>query len=109
MSTTDKTADELFGTLTGFDELAIAKHFHTPVQSLIPDPDDRRGGPSPWVYFRALVFIDLRRGGTKDADAYKQAMELSVRDAQEYFADPTPDMDAEDPDTDLGKGSAPSE
>jgi hypothetical protein len=78
MSATDKTADQMLGSLSGFDELAVTKQFGQTIQALIPDPEKGREGPSPWLYFRALAFIDMRRAGVKDADAYRQAMELSV-------------------------------
>lgn len=107
MSTT-LTADEMLSSLNGFDELAIGKHFGAPIQALIPDPE-KIGGPSPWVYFRALAFIDLRRGGKSDKDAYAEAMGLTVIDSQDYFATPSADIDPDDPDSEVGKGSSPSD
>lgn len=103
MSST-QTADDMFGTLNGFDELAIAKQFGTQIHQLHPDE-----GGSPFVFLRALAFIDIRRNGVKDADAYKQAMELSVADANGYFAAPEPDIDPDAPDTEAGKDDSPSD
>lgn len=103
MSST-QTADEFFVSLNGFDEIAIAKHYGTQLHSLHPS-----AGGSPFIYLRALAFIDLKRGGIADKDAFKQAMELTVEQAQGYFADPEPDVDPDDPETDLGKDSTPSD
>lgn len=106
---TDRSADEMLGSLNGFDELAIAKQFKTPIQGLIPDPEKGREGPSPWVYLRALAFIDMKRDGKSDREAYDEAMSLTTTDAQEYFADPPAEIDPEEPDSELGKDSSPSE
>jgi hypothetical protein len=103
MSST-QTADEMFFSLNGFDELAIAKHFGVQLHELHPS-----AGGSPFMYLRALAFIDRRRNGVADRDAFKQAMELGANAAQEYFAEPADDLDPDDPDTEAGKGSEPSD
>jgi hypothetical protein len=103
MSRSDQTADDFFATLNGFDELAIVKHYGTPIHQLHPN-----SGGSPFVFLRALAFIHLRRHDTSDRDAYKQSMDLTVTESQEYFADPEPDLDPDDPDTPAGKDDSPS-
>jgi hypothetical protein len=110
MSST-QTADEMFNSLNGFDELAIAKHFNAPLEQLVPTEDKVTGkkSGSPFLFQRALAFIDLRRHDVADRDAFKQAMELSIEDANGYFADPVPEADPDDPDTEAGKGSEPSD
>jgi hypothetical protein len=109
MSST-QTADEFFNSLTGFDELAIAKQFGQALEHLIPSENKATGQKtgSPFLFQRALAFVDLRRGGANDRDAFKQAMELSIAEANGYFADDEPDLDPDDPDTEAGKGSEPS-
>lgn len=98
-----QTADEMFLSLNGFDEIAIAKSFGSQLHTLHPE-----AGGSPFLYLRALAFVDLRRQDVSDRDAYKRAMELSVSDANDYFADADPELDPDDPDTEAGKGSLPS-
>lgn len=105
MSATTTTADEAFDSLNGFDEIAIAKQFGNQIHQLHPD----NPGGSPFGFLRALVFVDLRRNGEKDAEAFTKAMTLSVRDLNTYFAEAEPEIDPDDPDTDLGKDSTPSD
>ena len=90
----DLTADDMFESLNGFDELAITRHFGRPVTELAKTDEMQ--------FVRALVFTDQRRRDLKDRDAYTAAQELSMGALTAYFADdvePTP----EDPETDQGK------
>lgn len=96
MSVVDISANEMVGSLTGFEELAIQKAFGINVNDL---------GKQGTLALRAAVFSHLRRGGAKDRDAYNQAMELPLREVQEYFADEEPEVDPEEPVTDQGKDS----
>lgn len=102
-STTDITAGDMFLTLNGFDELAVAKAFAADIAEL---------RNSPMRFLRALAFVHQRRNGAKDADAYKTAMTLTVAEVGDYFADDEPDpadlLDPDDPETDEGKDDAPS-
>lgn len=106
MTQHDQTADAFFATLTGFDELAIVKHFDTPIHLLHPDT-----GGSPFMFLRALAFIAIRRGQQlADKPAYTAAMGLSVDEANTYFAEAElPDLDPDDPDTAAGKADTPSD
>lgn len=80
------TAQEMFDDLSGFDEIAIARRFGTPVNEL---------GKSPIQFARALVFIDLRRKGSTDGEAYKAAQDMKVGQIKHYFKpDPQPTEDA---------------
>lgn len=88
MSTSDLTGAEFFETLNGFDEQAIAKKFGKGIRELTRT--DELGT------LRALVFIDTRRRGSNDPEAYKAAMELRIGDLKSYFADPD-DEDDRDP------------
>lgn len=100
------TADEVFNSVTGFDEIAIAKHFGQQFHQIIPNKETGTG--APFGFLRVLAFVELRHGGMNDRDAYKQAMDLSVAEANGYFAEPEHEIDPDAPETDLGKGSSPS-
>ena len=68
-STTDKPSlTEKVEQLTGFDELAIEKHFAADLDSL-----------RPTMAMRALIFIDETRAGANPADAKKKAMGLTLK------------------------------
>lgn len=100
--TVDITIEEMTESLTGFDELAIAKHFGMEWMAL--------GEAKPTSLSRALVFVHLRREGKKDGDAYQGAMSMTLREASEYFADAEDDVDPDDPTSESGKDSSgPSE
>lgn len=95
MSTVDITADDMAGSLNGFEELAIKKAFSVNLNALNDDSAQ---------LLRALIFADKRRGeGVADKTAYKAAMDLPLREVQAYFAEPEPEADPDDPDTDQGK------
>lgn len=70
------TAEEISESLTGFDEIAITKAFHTPLHQL--------EGTLP---ARALVFVLKRRAGLTDGEAYKASMELSQSSLMEQFGE----------------------
>jgi hypothetical protein len=93
------TATEVSTSLTGFDELAIAKAFGADITAF---------SERPVMFLRALMFVVERRGGAKDAEAYRTVMEATAGQVDAYFPDETPDLDPEDPDTDQGKDSTPS-
>lgn len=75
---TDMTADETVLSLTGFDEIAIATAFRADISAL---------RESPFQFLRALIFVDQRRKGAKDAEAFQAAMNLTVADLNAYFPD----------------------
>lgn len=85
-------------TLTGFDEQDIEKHFGNDFDSL-----------RVTMQLRALVFVHTKRGGTDAKSAYKAAMEISLKDLGDRFADEEPEVNAEDPITDQGKEPASGE
>jgi len=100
------TGDEMFDSLTGFDEIAITKKFGKTISQLA-QADELQ-------FTRALIFIDYRRRGQKDDTAYEGAMTLPIdaadgRDAvMTYFAKAQPEIMPESPVTDQGKGDSPS-
>jgi hypothetical protein len=76
---------DLIGTFTGFDEIAIRRHFgekFTALEDVLP--------------VRAAQFVVLRRGGLSDRDAYRAAMEMPFSQVTVLFdteetAEPEPD------------------
>lgn len=98
-SVTDITASDMFLSLNGFDELAVAKAFGSDVAEL---------REAPMRFMRALAFIHRRREGDKDAEAYKAAMNLTIEEAGNYFAPDLDEVDPDDPVTEAGKDDAPS-
>lgn len=101
-NTAKMSADEVLGTLTGYDEIAIAKKFGAEVLDLMET--------RPLTGLRALVYIQKRRELTTehtkqssvDQAAYEHVMGLTVTQVQDLIAD---DEDDED---DLGEdGSQP--
>lgn len=80
-----QTPNDMFESLTGFDEIAIAAHFGDKITALHADP---------FAFLRALAFVDKRRGGASDREAYEAAMNLSISETQTYFADDEAEDDA---------------
>jgi hypothetical protein len=72
-----RNAREFSRSLTGFDELAIMKAFRKPWTEL----EGMFAG-------RALLFVQLRRDGAKDADAYRVSMEITAGDIEDLFSIP---------------------
>ncbi|MGH3499956.1 MAG: hypothetical protein ACRDQA_03490 [Nocardioidaceae bacterium] len=105
-----ETTEEMFLSLNGFDEIAIAKAFGQDISAWIDDEAPER--QRPFTFVRALIFVHIRRTSdprVKDADAYRAAMSLSQEQLQAYFADDPGELDPDDPDTDQGKGDRPSD
>lgn len=98
MSTAAMGATELAETLNGFDEIAISRTFGEDVTAL---------RERPLMFLRALAFIDHRRQGQKDAEAYVAAMEILTKDLDSYFPDDPIELDPEHPETAEGKEDEP--
>ncbi len=92
------TADEMFESLNGFDEIAIRQRFGVPIGSLAKEAETE-----PFQFIRALAFVAERRAGKPDDEAFNAAMTLSGRDALAYFHDQPIELDPTDPDTAPGK------
>lgn len=92
------SSEEVMGSLTGFDEIAIEKHMNIDVYT--------DGERKPIVLMRALVFVLLRRDGQSDTDAKQTVQGMSVKAVQELFEDDD-EANPEDPDTDSGKDVSP--
>lgn len=92
-SVTGMTVDELTDTLTGFEEIAIAKAFSKELSDL--------PGTQP---LRALVMIwHKRTDELADADAYQKAMEVTLGAVMGYF-EGNDEITPETPETESGKG-----
>lgn len=81
------TQDEMVDSLTGFEEIAIEKHFDAEVFEL-----------SLVKRLRALVMIQLIREGAAGPEAKKNAMTFTQAQVVERFAD---DEDEDDPESDF--------
>ena len=90
------TQTEAVGSLTGFDEIAIDKHFGFDLYQAYES--------KPLMATRALVFCDLRHGGVPDKDAHQQAMSMRQSELMEYFEPEPEDVLPEEPDSEPGKG-----
>jgi hypothetical protein len=91
---TDMTAEEMFESLTGYDEVAIAKAFSAEVTAL--------ADAKPTMFVRALVFTSLMRDGKAATDAKKAVMEMTLGQVNGYYADDVEVM-ADDPQSESGK------
>lgn len=99
-TSTDMTADEMFESMTGYDEKAVTEAFGAPIATLARNDELQM--------VRALVFVDKRRQGVKGRHALEAAQALTIAEVDNYFAkdaDPMPD----DPTTDSGKGDSSPE
>ncbi|HTW15132.1 MAG TPA: hypothetical protein VMF51_08380 [Nocardioides sp.] len=93
-----ETLEGFLDTLTGFDEIAIAKHF----DGLDPYTD---GEAKPIQVMRALVFVDQRRKGLNDPDARQVALALTIAAVNAYFTDETTEaIDPASMETPSGEG-----
>lgn len=101
MSATDLTMEEFSETITGYEEIAIAKHFGEDWSTL---PETK-----PTMFMRALIMVDQSRAGKNAKDAKDHAMALALKAANEYFAEDPEEPNPEDPVTDSGKDASPLE
>lgn len=90
------TVAEAMESLTGFDEIAIEKHFdgfdiYTDAQT------------KSIRAMRALAFVQYRRDGQTDRDALKAAQELPFRDLTSRFLPDEQEIDPDEPETPSGK------
>lgn len=89
------TASEMLESLTGFDELAIANHFGAEALELAEK--------KPTMLARALAFVNMTREGLDVQVAKKKAMELTIRQSNEYFSESEDEAMPEEPVTEEGK------
>jgi hypothetical protein len=94
------TAEEMSNSLTGFDEIAIEKHME---MDIYMDAETK-----PVKALRSLVFIAKTREGLTAPDARQAALEMSMSQVNDFFAEddePNPD----EPVTEAGKDDEPSD
>jgi hypothetical protein len=92
------TSEEMLGSLTGYDEEAIAAAFGMELLTML---DGRET-----TYSRALIFAHRRRDGASDSDALQYAKGLPLRDLGTYFEPEPEDVFPDEPTSDAGKGSS---
>jgi hypothetical protein len=100
MSETDQTAFEVFNSVTGFDEMAIAQHFGRTVGDLFT------GDSSMWA--RAMAFVVKRRAGANDDDARNASLEMSLLQLSEFFAEESEGSGKDEPGSEPQPESSPS-
>lgn len=73
------STEEMIESLTGFEEIAIAKAFGGEVFDLAQTKQT--------MFVRSLVFVHFKREGDDDKRAKEKAMGLTLGEAQGYFSD----------------------
>lgn len=82
---------EFASSLTGFEEIAVQRSFGHELDEL-----------GKTILARALLFIQAKRDGAKDADAYRTVMNLRLDQVEDRFrTEPAEEMDE-------GKESGPT-
>lgn len=81
--------------MNGFDEIAVERLFKRSFRSM--DTGTLMG--------RAVLFVQYRRDGMKDTEAYQKAMLLSIDELEGSFLDP----ETEDEEDAEGKAGTPTE
>lgn len=92
------SASEMLESLTGYDEVAISQHFGAEALELAEK--------KPTMLARAMAFVHMTREGSDTKAAKKAAMELSIREANDYFAESQDEPFPEEPVTAEGEGDS---
>ena len=92
--------EEMFKSLNGFEEIAIEKVFRTAAFKLATAAE--HGDPVPLM--RALLFVEEKRAGVKDGEAFRSVMNMRVDDVVTRFQAP-----GESDEVDEGKAPEPTE
>ena len=95
MSTTGMGFDEVMESITGFDEIAIEKHFGIDMYT--------DGERKPMLVTRAAVFVHLKHNGMNDLDARQEALGMSVKAVGDYFDLDDAEVMPDEPVTAVGK------
>lgn len=101
MSADKITIGDMLESLTGFEEIAISKHFDADIATLLASQATMAG--------RSLVFINLKRSGMTDSAAKQSAMEMTLKVVDDYFAEDDEEPMPEEPVTEAGKDDWPDE
>ena len=97
MAETDKTAEEVLDSLTGFDEMAIKQHFGAPISDLATDQS---------MLARALVFVLRRRDGNSDDDARNQVLAMSLKEILGFFSEESAESGKDEPSPEMKPGTS---
>jgi hypothetical protein len=103
VSQTTLVPDDVFYSLTGHDENAIAQHFGNTVFDLA------QGNGS--MYLRSLIFVLKRRDGATDDEARNAALDMAMKEITDYFSEAIEAESEEDeqPEAESGKDEQPEE
>lgn len=91
------TVSEAMNSVTGFDELAVEKHFGFDLYQIADE--------KPLMSVRSMIFVDLRHQGVADKEAHEKALSMTLGEVEAYFEDEPEDAMPDDPDSESGKGS----
>lgn len=80
MTQIKQTVAEVFDSVTGFEEIAVATHFGRTVEDL--------GNNDSRMFGRALVFVVKRREGLDDVAAREAALAMPFKELNEDFFAP---------------------
>lgn len=101
MSKSTYTFAEMFESLDGFEEIAVEDRLGMPITDLAEK--------YPMRLTRGLIYIELMRSGTAKADAWKQAMALTLGGVKDWFSEEPVDVLPDEPDSEAGKEPSPGE
>jgi len=98
MSANGISGEEMFESLTGYDEIAISKAFGAEIGILAND--------KPTMFLRAMVFSHLLRTGLKHDEAKDRSMTMTLKECNSYFVEDN-EVDPEEPVTVVGEDGLP--
>ncbi len=79
--------EEFFGTLTGFEEIAVRKAFCAAPTMMGSRAEKELDVPT---FLRSLLFVEAKRAGANDLDAYSSVMDLTAADVMARFKETEP-------------------
>ena len=94
------TGEEMFESLTGFEEIAIANSFNAEIGILAEN--------KPTMFLRAMVFTHMVREGQSVKDAKQAAMAMTLKEANAFFLESEEEPMPEEPVTESGEDAAPA-
>lgn len=98
--TSDHTWQSMSDSLTGYEEIKIQERFGVSVSELLEG--------AATTLFRGLRYVEVIREGATPDDAYKQVMDLTIKQVVELFTPDPEEVDEEEPETPLGDDSSPA-
>lgn len=97
---TETSVEEMIESLTGYDEIAISKHFGAEWNDLSEN--------KPIMFARSLIFVDQRRAphSLPDTEAKDFALSQTMKAVNDYFPDVPEEAMPEEPVSESGKGDS---